>query len=114
MMNVIICGGRDWWGEYQDVQNALLLLGVGAPSAVLSGCCAGADYFGASWALLNRIQVIKFHPLWAKHGRAAGPIRNSAMVAEADAVIAFPTPGSKGTWDTIRKALKKGIPVVVG
>lgn len=45
---------------------------------------------------------------------ACGPLRNSHMVSlGADICLAFPTPGSKGTWDCARKAADAGIPVVL-
>ena len=36
-------------------------------------------------------------------------IRNQQIVDESDWLIAFPTKESKGTYDTIKKADKKGI-----
>lgn len=52
---------------------------------------------------------------WDKHGKAAGPIRNSLIVADCDEVIAFWDGVSRGTLDTIRKATKAGKPVrIVG
>lgn len=39
--------------------------------------------------------------------------RNQQIVDESDSLIAFPCQHSKGTWDTIRRAKKKGIPVEV-
>jgi hypothetical protein len=43
-----------------------------------------------------------------------GPRRNSHMVSlGADICLAFPQPGSKGTWDCARKAADAGIPVVL-
>ena len=43
---------------------------------------------------------------WAKHGKAAGPIRNAEMLTEflPDYIVAFP--GGKGTADMLRKAEK--------
>jgi hypothetical protein len=45
-------------------------------------------------------------------GRSAGPKRNNEIVEAADLVIAFPGKG-RGTWNTIYRAWKKGIPVDV-
>lgn len=51
---------------------------------------------------------------WDKHGRAAGPLRNQAMV-DATAVLwlAFPICGGRnaGTWDCVRRAADAGIHV---
>ncbi len=43
------------------------------------------------------------------NGKAAGPIRNQEMADYADALIAFP--GQSGTYDTIRRATRKGLVV---
>jgi len=54
---------------------------------------------------------------WDKHGKAAGPIRNTEMIEDGrpDVVIAFTydLPSSKGTADTVKKAKKAHIPVFV-
>ena len=55
---------------------------------------------------------------WTKYGRAAGPIRNKAMVnLGADLCLAFPDhpkgQGSRGTWGCIDLAHQSGIPVYV-
>jgi hypothetical protein len=51
---------------------------------------------------------------WSRHGRAAGPIRNAAMLARRpERVLAFPGPESRGTWDLVRRARRLGIPVEV-
>lgn len=43
-----------------------------------------------------------------------GPRRNSHMVSlGADICLAFPMPGSRGTWDCARKAADAGIPVIL-
>ena len=51
-------------------------------------------------------------------GRAAGPIRNSEMIkyaaeSEVPVVVAFVSPRSKGTMDTVNKAKKQGFRVYV-
>lgn len=49
---------------------------------------------------------------WAKHGPAAGPIRNQEMVdAGADICLAFPLDDSKGTIDCLRRTTEAGIPI---
>ena len=57
-------------------------------------------------------------------GKAAGPLRNKAMVAAFERscsaqwrpeqlCIAFPSPSSKGTWDCVRRALVARIPIQI-
>ena len=55
------------------------------------------------------------HPAdFAGRGPKAGPERNARMVAAgANICLAFPGPGSRGTWDCVRKAADAGIPVQI-
>ena len=49
------------------------------------------------------------HPAdWRRLGRKAGPIRNGAIVADADHVVAFWDLRSRGTADAIDRALGAG------
>lgn len=48
---------------------------------------------------------------WKKYGDPAGPMRNQEIVNASDVLLAFPLPGSVGTWSCVHKADKKGIPV---
>lgn len=50
---------------------------------------------------------------WGKYGKAAGPIRNQEIVNVSDIVIAFWNKKSRGTKDTIDKALRGNKPVLV-
>ncbi len=46
---------------------------------------------------------------------AAGPRRNERMLDcfKPDLVLAFPQPGSRGTWRCIESAVKRGIRVII-
>jgi hypothetical protein len=52
---------------------------------------------------------------WDRYGKRAGPLRNQQMVDLGGyiACIAFPLPGSRGTWDCVRRAELADIPVMV-
>lgn len=52
---------------------------------------------------------------WKKRGRAAGPVRNRAMLdaAKPDLVVAFLLPGSRGTIDCMAAARQRSIAVEV-
>jgi hypothetical protein len=86
-------------------------------SAILVGDC----FTGTDKAVMDKWNLRKngepspivYMAQWDQFGMAAGPIRNQVMIDDADALVAFPCPQSKGTWDAIRKAVKKGIPVVI-
>ena len=104
---VIIAGGR----ESQDyallkekceyyLQNKLQTDTV----VIVSGHASGADSLGERFAQEHGLQI-ELHPAdWAKHGRAAGPIRNKEMAESADALIAFWDGQSRGTKNMIDQA----------
>ena len=78
---------------------------------VISGGAQGIDSLGAAWAQLNNIPCGFFLPDWEKHGKAAGPIRNSLMAAEAEALILVWDGVSRGSQDMLNKATSKGLKV---
>ena len=71
---------------------------------LISGGAQGADSLGEAWAMARGIPVRRLIPDWKKHGRAAGVIRNTDIVKQADKVVAFWDGTSRGTRDTIGKA----------
>ena len=88
------------------------------PHCLIAGAARGADSLAASvireWIIKwGGWQLASFPADWDKHGKAAGPIRNAQMLKEGkpDICLAFPLPGSIGTWDMIRKANAAGIEV---
>lgn len=83
---------------------------------VINGDCRqyrrrGADHFVRQWAYSRKVPYMSVPADFDRHGKAAGPIRNSQMFNYFDVreVVAFP--GGRGTKDTIEKAKRKGIPV---
>lgn len=60
--------------------------------------------------------MIEFPALWDKHGRAAGPIRNTQMLDEGrpDLVLAFhrDLSESKGTRNMVEQSVKANLPVI--
>jgi len=83
------------------------------PALVLHGGAAGVDRILATHLLRAGIPVHAMPAEWRRHGRAAGPIRNARLVADADAVLAVWDGQSSGTADTIRRARSRGLPVAV-
>jgi len=80
---------------------------------VVCGCAPGADTLGSEWAQIKGIPVSYFPADWKKLGRAAGPIRNKQMAENADALVAFLYPGSRGTANMIKQAHKLKLRVCV-
>ena len=75
---------------------------------VVSGGARGADTLAEKFAHENNLLLIVKEAEWDKYGRSAGPRRNKLIVEEADVVVAFPTPSSRGTWNTVNLAKEAG------
>jgi hypothetical protein len=113
-MNVVVCGSRDGWRrtDYLDLFRRIARLP--ADATVIHGDCRGPDRFAAACAEAFGLRTVAVRAEWSKHGRAAGPIRNRAMLdTNPDLVIAFWNGHSRGTKDTMDEAERRGIPVEV-
>jgi len=119
-MRVIVTGGRDFDDWVCMFRVLDLLLGNCAAPTLVHGSAPGADAIADQWARERNASagcvqgwcgIERFPADWKKRGKAAGPIRNSEMVAAgADMVIAFP--GDRGTADCVSKAKTAGILVL--
>lgn len=89
------------------------VLAAGRPVVIVQGEChkGGVDLAARRWAEATPGAESEGHPAdWNTHGKAAGMIRNGAMVAlGAELCVAFPMLGSRGTWDCLKKAAEAGI-----
>jgi hypothetical protein len=82
---------------------------------VLTGGARGVAPVAARAARDRGLAVVVHHADWARHGRAAGPIRNRQIVAECQALVAFWDGGSRGTAHVVEqaKAARRPIELVV-
>lgn len=85
----------------------------GRPDAIVSGGATGADTLARLYAQKHHIQLIEYLPDWKKYKRAAGIIRNTKIIEDANYVLAFPSQSGKGTQDSIKKAELRNIPVEI-
>lgn len=85
----------------------------GTPGRIVSGGANGVDTLAEAYAREHSIALTVFAADWKQHGKAAGPIRNSLIVAECTHVLALPSPSSTGTLDTIRKAQHAAKPCTI-
>lgn len=116
-VRILVTGSRDWV-DAAVIRQALLDVWESydcpvAPVLVSGGCPTGAD------AIAERLWTgwsfpVERHPAeWDAHGRAAGPVRNNAMVtAGADVCLAFIRNGSKGATQCAAVADRAGIPTI--
>lgn len=119
---ILVTGSRHWT-DAATIRTALTTTWRrhGRPITVVHGACrTGADPTANAWAhehALHGIHVEAWPANWARHGRAAGPLRNIAMLNSAPGgnpiteVLAFPLGDSPGTRGTIHAAHTRGIPV---
>lgn len=114
VLRVLVCGSRDFADRFH-MREALAALPRDLAITIIHGGARGADALADKAARELGFAVEEYQADWHKHGRAAGPLRNQRMLDEGkpDRVIAFPLPGSIGTWDMVRRARKAGIAVDV-
>jgi hypothetical protein len=108
-MNLAIVGSRN----FTDPERLSRIVDKvqGDITLIVSGGARGADTLAEYYAKKKAIPYLIFPADWDKHGKKAGILRNQDIVDNADAMIAFLAPESKGTRDSIKRAQKKGIPV---
>lgn len=81
---------------------------------IVSGdALSGGDRFAEELSKYRQITFLKCRAKWDKHGKGAGIIRNSEIVKNCDVLIACWDKKSSGTKDSIEKAKKINIPVIL-
>lgn len=111
---IIVSGSRDWTNE-PSIRETLSRERSGQNVCLIHGDCRGADRLAASIAREFGWRVIAQPANWNKHGRAAGPIRNSEMIRDwkkqNPIVFAFHEnlEQSRGTKDLVKKAKRAGL-----
>jgi hypothetical protein len=81
---------------------------------IVSGGAHGADQLAERWAKERGIPVLVFKPDYGTHRKRAPLVRNTLIIEEADAVVAFWDGCSPGTAHALSqaKALKKPVHIV--
>ena len=120
-LRILVCGGRHFedYNLLKNILDKVLQLKKLTPKDVeiVSGHCKGADMLGEKWAEENGANTKIFPADWALYKKSAGPIRNKQMIDYITCfsdklVVAFVSPNSKGTKQTIKLAKKNNIPVI--
>lgn len=110
-MKLIISGSRNF-DDYELLckKASLVNENVDEITEVICGGAKGADMLGKKWADENGIPVKLMPANWAKHGKAAGPIRNREMAEYADALLVFWDGESPGTKNMLAIATELKLP----
>lgn len=133
-MIVVVTGGRSYGkddgehcSEQRHVWSVLDALNAVPDEPIdwlYCGGAPGADSCAFRWAEAHKVPVTVVMAEWLKHGKAAGPKRNRAMLeqamerAEAAEGYAMPVrlvafPGGRGTANCVATAELLGIPVTM-
>jgi hypothetical protein len=115
----MVTGSRGW--ASRDVMRAALLdakedaTARGQRVIVIHGAARGADALAEDVAEELGLDVMRFPAEWERFGRRAGYIRNIEMLEQAkpEVVLAFPLPGSVGTWHAVGEAYRRALPIRV-
>jgi hypothetical protein len=107
---IAVVGSRDFPSE--KMVGEVLAATLNPWNVVISGGAKGPDTWAASYADNMDIPCCVHKPDWSK-GKAAGLARNTTIVRDSDAVLAFWDGKSRGTLDSIQKAKALGKVVVV-
>ena len=110
-MKVGIVGYRNFT-NYEVLEKNILDLNLDI-TTIVSGGCEGTDKLAEQFAKKHNIPTIIHYPDWTMYGSKAGPIRNSKIVNDSEYIIAFVSPKSRGTFDTINKAKKNKIGITI-
>lgn len=111
-IRVVVTGSREW-SDYEIVEEAFTLLPPG--SRLAHGGARGLDTIAGEIALVQGLEVVVYPADWSRYGKLAGTLRNRMMVDTEfpHLVLAFPLPGSIGTWHCAYYALARGHEVYV-
>ena len=112
-MKLAVIGSRSFCNYAWLEQCLLRSFRLADIEAVISGGARGADSLAARFACQHGLRLITIRADWETHGRKAGPIRNSEIVAQADVLVAFWDGASAGTRDSIAKARAAGTRVLI-
>ena len=108
-MRVLVTGSRAW-RDYQRIRHRLAEFPDG--TTIVHGAASGADAMAHVAATALGLTSEPHWPDYESFDVAEAPLRrNEYMVGlGADLVLAFPTPGSRGTWHCVTEAKAAAMP----
>ena len=123
---VLISGSREFYGMtlmFEKLRALTDAVWAETPERVIvivAGGAAGADFLAKVWALDHmkgdpRVRYLEFPAEWDRYGKAAGAIRNQAMLKHSQPAhaLAFPVLPARGTLDMIARLKDAKVPLEV-
>lgn len=111
LVRVLVCGGRGF-NDRRSVDTALASIReTHGLDVLIHGGADGADDLARQWAENYYISTWCFPANWCRHGEAAGPMRNLAMLSEGQPSLVVAFPGGPGTANMVDIALQSGVTV---
>jgi len=105
-----VTGGRGYRPSLDELGELVRQLKSEWVARLVHGGCRGVDLDCARAAQEAGITVQSYPADWAKHGKAAGPIRNAEMAKVIGILFAFP--GGRGTADMVRRCKGRQVRIV--
>lgn len=115
---VLVCGGRDYdnrerlFGVLDRSLEAAFM--AGRTFVLIHGGARGADRLSHEWASMweEYVNVRVYEADWARHKKAAGPIRNKKMLTEEEPHVIVACKGGNGTAHMMKIGRQAGVPVM--
>lgn len=112
MFKLLVTGGRNYRDKARAFEILDWLHSEYKVTHLIHGGAKGADELAGMWARDRIITEIACPADWEKHGKAAGPIRNQAMLDQHSPDLVFAFPGGRGTANMCELAHKAGVTVL--
>jgi len=109
----VVTGGRNfhnWELTYRVLDRVHRLRRI---KALVCGMAPGLDSMSARWAQQRGVPLIAAPADWKRFGKAAGVLRNEAMLVDHEPHVCIAFPGGRGTADCVRRVKARGIPLLV-
>ena len=110
MSRVAIVGSREWKFPAAVIS---AVDDIPLDGTLVSGGARGVDTIAEQRANERGLRTDIYRADWENLGKAAGMIRNLAIINNCDKLIAFWDGQSKGTMDSVRRAKAAGIPYML-
>lgn len=111
-MKLAVCGGRDLFIKYEDLDDLINKIHDGTGLEIVSGGASGIDTCAVGYAGLNNIPYIVFNADWESYGKKAGPMRNKKIAEYSEALLLIWDGKSRGSSSMKKEMTKLKKPVL--